>query len=85
MNRYFKIFFNSLHYLSFQDLVHAVGFQQAVVGVGVKVDGDILFEGGFELGLQCLYKLRNPLISLIVFVAIGYKNVVFVTGKDRGH
>jgi hypothetical protein len=71
--------------LAFKTLLYVVGFQQAIVRVGVKVDGDVFLECRFKFGPQCFNKLRNPLISLIVFVTIGDEDIVFVPGDYGWH
>ena len=66
----------------FETLVHVVGFKEAVAGVGVKVDGDVFFESGFEFYFQGIDKLRYPVIAFIVFLTIPDEHIILEAGED---
>ena len=53
-------------------------FQQAIVRIGVEVNGDVFFECGFKFCFERLYEFRYPMVALVIFLTIGNKDVVFV-------
>ena len=57
-----------------------VGFEQAVVGVFVKVDRYIFFERCIQLGLERAYELRHPPVATVVLLAVADENVVVEVG-----
>lgn len=69
--------------LAFQAFGYVVGFKQAIVGVGVKVDGDIFFESGSKFLAQVFDKFAHPTIIFIILMAVGDKDVVFKAGNNR--
>ena len=68
----------------FQAFIHIVGFEKAVVGVGVKVNGDRFFDCGGQFLLQSIYKLRHP-ARTVIDVAVADEDVIFVAWNYACH
>jgi hypothetical protein len=62
---------------TFKALVYVMGFEQAVVWVGVEINGDGFLDGALQFLLQILYKVKYPAIQIIV-VTVADKDVVFI-------
>ena len=65
-----------------------------IVGILIKGNGDVFFECCLEFTSQGFDKLCNPAIAClpaearrrqVVFVTVGDKDVVLVSGEERGH
>ena len=62
-----------------------MGFQEAVVGVDIEVNRYLLLEGSFKLLLEVVDKLCYPAIIFVVFLSVGDKNIILVSGNEAGH
>ena len=71
-------------YFFFQGTVHIVRFVEPVMGVYVKVDGNIFLENAFKFILQGLDEIRDPAVATrsreIVLLAVRDEDVVLVAG-----
>src|SRR6267142_1391768 len=68
-----------------QALVYGMGFEQPIVWIFIEVDGDIFFERGIEFGLERTDKLRDPMITFVVLLAVGDKNVILKAADQGRH
>ena len=62
-----------------------MSFQKTVMWIFVKVNTDLFLKRRFKLTFQVTDKLRYPAIVLVVFLAVGDEDIVFVTGDETGH
>src|SRR6185295_3475225 len=66
--------------LVFERVIDIVGGQQSVVGIFVEVNRDILLERTFKFCLQGIDKFAHPMVTFVILLAVGNKDVVFETG-----
>ncbi len=50
--------------------------QKKSLGINVEVNAYIFLEGGFKLRFQGFNKFTDPLVAFVVFLAVGYEDVV---------
>ena len=60
-------------------------FEQTVMRVLIKIDGEVLFESGLEFSFKISYKLRHPAVIFVVFLTVTDENIVLVSFNQRGH
>src|SRR5260221_12975126 len=60
---------------SFKNFIYIMGLQKSVMGILIKVNGDVFFEGSFEFCLQGIDKFRYPMIAFIILLAVTNKNI----------
>ena len=71
--------------LGLQTFVDGMGLQEAIIGVAVEIDADIFFKGSSNFPFEVGHKIGYPPIVLIVFMAIGDKDVVLEVRDDGSH
>lgn len=71
--------------LALQAPVYVVRFEKSIMGILIEVDGNIFFEGRLQFRLQRINKSGDPLVALVVLLAVADEYVVLVPGEERGH
>ena len=56
-----------------------------VMGVYVEIDGDVVLERGLEFLLEVGDKFGHPAVILVIFLAVGKKDVVVISRNQAGH
>ena len=59
-------------------------FEQAVVRIHIEVHGNGVLQRGGKFFLEVFDELRDP-AGTVVVVTVGNKDVVLVSGYQRGH
>jgi len=54
--------------------------QEAIVRVLIKINGDVFFKGGLQFCFQGTDEVRDPMLALVIFLAIRDKDIVFEVG-----